>query len=847
MKKEKFTVTGMNCSACSAHVEKAVKKLDGVSSVFVNLLTNSMVVEFDNPTTCDSICDAVKKAGYGISLNNKKTPVKNNTPKTNETKIILARLISSSLLMLLLMYISMGHVMWGWYLPGIISQNANIIALIQLLLCAMIMVINQKFFINGFLGLYKKAPNMDSLVAMGSTAAFIYSVAVFFKMLSFQGSHDILHSYLHDFYFESAGMILVLITLGKLLEAKSKGKTTDAIASLINLTPKTANVIRDGKEITIDCDKLVVGDIFIVRPGENIPVDGVVTEGESSVDESALTGESIPCDKSVGENVSAATTNLYGAIKCRATRVGSDTTLNKIIELVENTSAKKAPVSKAADKVSGIFVPFVIAIAIITFIVWIIITNDFGFSLARAISVLVISCPCALGLATPVAVVVGSGIGAKNGILFKSAQALEETGKAGFVVLDKTGTITKGTPMVTDIFTTGDISEDELLKIAAGLEKNSEHPIAKAIISYAGEKKITPANATDFLALVGHGICATIEDIKVMGGNLSFMTSNNIDTSLVEKITNKLADEGKTPLFFSTKEKLLGVIAVSDAIKPDSVQAIDDLKKSGLKTLMLTGDNHRTAKAIAKISEVDYFISDCLPEDKEAVISRLKKHSKVIMVGDGINDSPALVSADVGIAIGKGTDIAIESADVVLMKSTLKDVLGAINLSRKTLKNIHQNLFWAFFYNCISIPIASGILIPHFNIALNPMLGALAMSLSSIFVVTNALRLNFTDIYKIKRTIKNTPDFKEIFYENNNCNQKECKKMKKKVTIEGMMCMHCVAHVEKAFSELGGVLDVSVSLEDKCAILSLSEDIDDSLLTDTVNNAGYTVISIENC
>lgn len=823
MKTQKFKVTGMTCSACSSHVHKAVSQLAGVTEVQVNLLTNSMIVTFDDNVTGENICEAVMHAGYGAAPAEKNetksvTVANDGSIEDKHTKTIIYRLVASLILLLPLMYLSMGHVMWSWPLPDFLARNPVAIGLCQLLLSAMVMIINQRFFTGGFKSVLRGAPNMDTLVALGSGASFIYSTAVVFKMTAMgRDSHHLLHG----LYFESAAMILTLITVGKMLESYSKGKTTNAIKKLMDLAPKTAHVIRDGAEITVPVQELRRGDIFTVRPGENIPADGVVVDGLSTVNESALTGESLPVDKAPGGEVFAGTVNQHGFLTCEAMRVNTDTTLGQIIEMVENAASSKAPIAKIADKVSGIFVPAVLLIAVITGTAWLIAGREFGFALARAVSVLVISCPCALGLATPVAIMVGSGVGAKNGVLFKTATALEQTGKADIVVLDKTGTVTKGEPTVTDIYVLDESnSTDSLLKVAASLEMKSEHPLAKAVIKAARDRNLLDGcpEATLFEALPGHGVSAVIDDRKIVGSNGAYMAEQGYMTPEIQAVGDKYASEGKTPLYFSQGDKIIGIIAVADTIKEDSSKAIAELRQLGLRVVMLTGDNNNTAQAIARQAGIDEVVSDVLPGEKEAVVTGLKAEGKVVMVGDGINDAPALMSADVGIAIGAGSDIAIDSSSVVLMKSSLCDVAAAIRLSRKTIRNIHQNLFWAFFYNCIGIPLAAGVFIPAFGLTLSPMIGAAAMSLSSFCVVTNALRLNFAKIYIMN---------------------KEEKKMTKTLIIEGMMCVRCQAHVEKALGGVAGVEKVTVDLKKKKAVVELSQDVSDQVLMEAVSEAGY--------
>lgn len=829
-----YNVTGMSCAACSARVEKAVSSVDGVSSCSVNLLTNSMGVE--GTATSKEIIEAVEKAGYGASLKTKNKKVKSNPDdelKDTQTPKLVKRLVASLLFLAPLMYISMGHMMWGWKLPSFMENNHIAMGLAQMLFAIIIMVINQKFFISGFKGLIHRSPNMDTLVALGSGASFVYSTYALFAMTVAQTKGDMsaVMSYMDDFYFESAAMILALITVGKTLEAYSKGRTTDALKGLMSLSPKTANVIRDGKEITVDIDDVAVGDVFVVRPGESVPVDGIVIDGESAVDESVLTGESLPVDKAVDDKVTSATINKSGFLKCKATRVGEDTTLAQIINLVSDASATKAPIAKLADRVSGVFVPTVIAIAIITFIVWLIVPKPFGYALSRAISVLVISCPCALGLATPVAIMVGNGKGAKNGILFKTAVSLEETGKTQIVVLDKTGTITEGKPKVTDVIPVG-ISENDLLQLAYSLEIKSEHPLAKAIVEKAEEMQISSLDVTDFQSKTGNGLYGTLENSKIYAGSSKYI-STVCDISSVKIDIERLSNDGKTPLLFAKGEKLIGVIAVADTIKQDSPEAIKQLKNMGIKVVMLTGDNKHTADAIGKQTGVDMVISDVLPDGKEAVVKKLQSFGKVAMVGDGVNDAPALTRADVGIAIGAGADVAVDSADVVLMNSKLSDVCSAIRLSRHTLTNIKENLFWAFIYNIIGIPLAAGVWIPITGWTLNPMFGAAAMSLSSFCVVMNALRLNFVKV----TSSKNDRKIKEV-----NINYTEEFKMTKIIKIDGMMCPHCEATVKKALEAIDGVTSAVASHTEKQATVELSKDVDSAVLEQAVVDAGYTII-----
>lgn len=847
---KKFDVTSMTCAACSAHVERAVRGVEGVKEVTVSLLTNSMTVDFSSPATAEKICAAVSAAGYGAAPQNigGKKDNKKSALESGEPKKILYRLIASAVLLLPLMYVSMGHLMWGWPLPEIFASDPLAIGLYQLLLTTAVAVINQRFFISGTKSLLHGAPNMDTLVSLGSAAAYIYSTAVLFEMCHAAVNGDIqtaMH-HLHGLYYESAAMILTLITVGKYLEAVSKGRTTDAIKSLMDLAPKTACVIRDGKETVIPAEEVVKGDVFVVRPGESIPVDGRVISGESAVDESALTGESIPVDKAQGSTVSAATLNQNGFLTCEATRVGEDTTLSQIIETVENAAATKAPIAKIADKVSGVFVPAVMAIALVAGAAWLISGRPFSFALARAISVLVISCPCALGLATPVAIMVGSGVGAKHGVLFKTASALEQTGKTQIVVLDKTGTLTKGKPQVTDILPASGYDGDSLLRLAASLESKSEHPLAAAITRRAGESNVETDEAQGFTALPGHGVRAEINGKTAIGGNAALIQSKGMLDADMKALGERLADEGKTPLYFAFDGRIAGIIAVADVVKEDSGQAISELKDMGIRTVMLTGDNRRTALSVAKQTGIDEVVSDVLPGDKAEVVEKLRKYGKVAMVGDGINDAPALTQADIGIAIGAGADVALDAADVVLMKSSVGDVAAAIRLSRQTLRNIHENLFWAFFYNCIGIPIAAGALIPAFNIALNPMLGAAAMSLSSFCVVTNALRLNFFKPDRpFKGKSKQPAELPKLMPTEENIKNTEETAMKKTVYINGMMCSHCTAHVQKALGALDGVESVEVSLEDKKAVLTLNKNVDDAVITAAVREAGYEPIKCE--
>ena len=838
---EQYTVTGMSCAACSTRVEKAVSKVPGVTSCSVSLLTNSMGVE--GTAAERDIVKAVQDAGYGASkkgtadTGNKGSSIaaQEDMLKDRETPIMKKRLYSSMGFLIVLMYFSMGHMMWGWPVPEYFHHNHVAMGLLQLLLTTIIMVINQKFFINGFKGLLHKAPNMDTLVALGSGASYGYSVYALFAMTDAQvnGNAELVMEYMHEFYFESAAMILTLITVGKMLEAHSKGKTTDALKSLMKLAPKTAVVIRGSVETEVSIEQVRKGDVFVVRPGESIPVDGVVLEGSSAINESALTGESIPVDKTEGDLVSAATVNQSGYLKCEATRVGEDTTLSKIIQMVSDAAATKAPIAKVADKVSGVFVPVVISIAIVTIIVWLLLGETVGFALARGISVLVISCPCALGLATPVAIMVGNGVGAKNGILFKTAVSLEETGKTEIVALDKTGTITKGEPKVTDVLPASGIRSEDLLQLAYSLEKKSEHPLARAVLNYGEEKGIVEKEVSDFTALPGNGLSAVYEGSSLAGGNLKFIkTKTTVSTDIIMR-SGKLAEAGKTPLFFAKDGELLGIIAVADVIKEDSAKAVKELQNMGIRVVMLTGDNEKTAKAIGAQAGVDEVIAGVLPEGKESVIRKLKNQGKVAMVGDGINDAPALTRADIGIAIGAGTDIAIDAADVVLMKSRLIDVPAAIRLSRAALRNIHENLFWAFFYNSIGIPLAAGVFIRVLGWEMNPMFGAAAMSLSSFCVVTNALRLNWFKLYNSskdkKRKIKK---------------KKEIKNMEKTMKINGMMCGHCSGRVKKVLEALPEVDEAIVSHVEGTAIVKLNAEVSDDVLKQTVEAQDYEVVSV---
>lgn len=889
---KQYTVTGMSCAACSSRVEKAVSKVPGVTACSVSLLTNSMGVEGDVPP--ETVIHAVEDAGYGASLKGQGTAAQAQSAseaedalKDRETPVLKHRLIASLGFLAVLMYMSMGHMMWGWPLPHFMDGNHVAMGLLQLLLAGIIMVINQKFFISGFKGLLHRAPNMDTLVALGSGASFIYSTYALFAMTDAQlkGNDTAVMSYMHEFYFESAAMILALITVGKMLEARSKGKTTDALKGLMKLAPKTAVIIRDGVETKVPIEEVKKGDVFVVRPGENIPVDGVVLEGTSAVNEAALTGESIPVDKAQGDPVSAATVNQSGYLRCEATRVGEDTSLSQIIRMVSDAAATKAPIAKIADRVSGVFVPAVITIAVVTTIVWLLAGQTFGFALARGISVLVISCPCALGLATPVAIMVGNGMGAKNGILFKTAVSLEETGKMDIVALDKTGTITSGEPRVTDVIPSGGVTEKELVSLALSLEKKSEHPLAKAVLLYAKEQQIDAPEAADFQALPGNGLSGTLEGASLAGGSFSYISGHTTVSAQEQASFERLASEGKTPLCFMKNGRLAGMIAVADVIKEDSPQAVKELQNMGIRVVMLTGDNERTARAIGAQAGVDEVIAGVLPDGKESVIRSLKEQGKVAMVGDGINDAPALTRADIGIAIGAGTDIAIDAADVVLMKSRLSDVPASIRLSRATLRNIHENLFWAFFYNVVGIPLAAGLLYPIFGWKLNPMFGAAAMSLSSFCVVTNALRLNLfkmhdaskdhpmrkraekaankggdkaenagavrteaEDIRSIGQTAnENETVSKEMQKSENQKNHinMEGITMTKTMNIEGMMCGHCEARVKKALEALAGVESAEVSHEKGTAVVSMSADVADDTLKEAVEAQDYKVDSIQ--
>ena len=854
---QQFIVTGMSCAACSARVEKAVSKVEGVTSCSVSLLTNSMGVE--GTADDQAIIQAVEAAGYGASVKGEAAEhsgassmaAEEEMLKDHDTPVLKRRLLASLGFLIVLMYFSMGHMMWGWPLPAFFENNHIAMGLVQLLLTGIVMVINQKFFISGFTSLAHRAPNMDTLVALGSTAAFGYSTYALFAMTDAQvkGDMEMVMHYMHEFYFESAAMILTLITVGKMLEARSKGKTTDALKGLMKLASKTAVVERNGQEVTVPIEQVKKGDIFLVRPGENVPVDGVILEGTSALNEAALTGESIPVDKKPGDVVSAATLNQSGFIRCEATRVGEDTTLSQIIQMVSDAAATKAPIAKIADKVSGVFVPAVITIAVITMIVWLLAGESVGFALARGISVLVISCPCALGLATPVAIMVGNGMGAKNGILFKTAVSLEETGKVQIVALDKTGTITNGEPVVTDMVPAEGVTEESLLALAASLEKRSEHPLAKAILKYVGEQQLTVEDVSEFEALPGNGLTAVRNGVKLAGGNYAFIRTQTEVSEDLLKQSEVLAEQGKTPMFFAENGRLAGIIAVADTMKEDSRQAVSELRNMGIRVVMLTGDNERTARAIGAQAGVDDVIAGVLPDGKESVIRKLQQYGKVAMVGDGINDAPALTRADMGIAIGAGTDVAIDAADVVLMKSRLSDVAAAVRLSRATLRNIHENLFWAFFYNVIGIPLAAGVWIPIFGWTLNPMFGAAAMSLSSFCVVTNALRLNLFNMHDAKKDkkLKNPAIIKELVDNNktnHNQENKEIGTMKKTMKIEGMMCGHCEATVKKALEGLDGVASAEVSHEAGTAVVELSADVADDVLKKTVEDKDYKVTAI---
>ena len=857
---EQYNVTGMSCAACSARVEKAVKKVPGVTSCSVSLLTNSMGVE--GTASPAAILSAVQEAGYGASPKNASASKASDASADldaladRETPKLKRRLIASLGFLLVLMYFSMGHMMWGWPLPHWFDGNHVAMGLVQLLLAGIVMVINQKFFINGFKGLIHGAPNMDTLVALGSMASFVWSTYALFAMTRAQvdGSDELVMHYMMEFYFESAAMILTLITVGKMLEARSKGKTTDALKSLMKLAPKTATLVRDGAEVTVAIADVQKGDVFVVRPGENIPVDGVVLEGTSAVNESALTGESIPVDKAVGDKISAATTNQSGFLRCEATRVGEDTTLAQIIKMVSDAAATKAPIAKIADTVSGFFVPAVISIAVVTTIVWLLLGHELGYALARGISVLVISCPCALGLATPVAIMVGNGLGAKNGILFKTAASLEAAGRTQIVALDKTGTITEGAPRVTDLLPAEGVTETELLTLAAALESRSEHPLAKAVLADAEAKAITPPEVTDFAALPGNGLAAKLDGMDIYAGNAAFIQTKLTLPAALTQQAEKLAAEGKTPLFFGGAGRLLGVIAVADTIKEDSPEAIRQLQNMGIRVVMLTGDNQRTADAIGRQAGVDEVIAGVLPDGKEAVIRQLQASGKVAMVGDGINDAPALTRADTGIAIGAGTDVAIDAADVVLMNSKLSDVPAAIRLSRATLRNIHENLFWAFIYNIIGIPLAAGLFIP-FGLTLNPMFGAAAMSLSSFCVVSNALRLNLFDLHSTRHDHKTASPAAapvQSAAENNKKSDAEAPEvktedhtMKKTLKVEGMMCGHCEARVKKALEALPEVDEAVVSHEAGTAIVTLNAEVADDVLKNAVEAQDYKVTGIQ--
>ena len=853
---EQYTVTGMSCAACSTRVEKAVSKVPGVTSCSVSLLTNSMGVE--GTASADSIVAAVTEAGYGASLKgaeaeSRSASADEDALKDRETPVLKRRLIISIGFLAVLMYFSMGHMMWGWPLPSWFEGNHVAMGLVQMILAGIIMVINQKFFVNGFKSLWHRSPNMDTLVALGSMASYVWSVFALFLMTDAEVHGDMagVMKYMDEFYFESAAMILTLITVGKMLEARSKGKTTDALKSLMKLAPKTAVLVQNGEEVTVPVEQVKKGDIFVVRPGENIPVDGIVLEGASAVNEAALTGESIPVDKTEGDLVSAATMNQSGYIRCEASRVGEDTTLSQIIRMVSDAAATKAPIAKIADKVSGVFVPVVITIACITTVVWLLLGREFAYALARGISVLVISCPCALGLATPVAIMVGNGLGAKNGILFKTAVSLEETGKMQIVALDKTGTITEGEPVVTDLIPVEGISETELLTVAYALERKSEHPLAKAVIKRGQERSVDKLEVQDFTALPGNGLSAVLDGQRIVGGSMTFIKEKSGLSEAMQEICNRLAQEGKTPLLFTLDDKLIGVIAVADTIKKDSREAIRQLKNMGIHVVMLTGDNERTARAIGAEAGVDEVIAGVLPDGKESVIRKLKEQGKTAMVGDGINDAPALTRADMGIAIGAGADVAIDAADVVLMKSSLRDVAAAIRLSRATLRNIHENLFWAFIYNIIGIPLAAGAWV-HFGLTLNPMFGAAAMSLSSFCVVSNALRLNFCRLHDasrdkkiksaiIKDTIMNTDSQEESEMESG----KEGTTMTKTMKIEGMMCGHCEARVKKVLEALAEVDSAEVGHEAGTAVVTLNSDVQDEVLKKTVEDQDYKVTSIQ--
>ena len=850
---EQYIVTGMSCAACSARVEKAVSGVEGVTSCSVSLLTNSMGVE--GTASQAAIIQAVEEAGYGASPKGGQEQAKEggfdslqDSLKDRETPVLRRRLLSSIVFLLLLMYLSMGHMMWGWPLPSFFEGNHVAMGLAQLLLTVIIMVLNQKFFISGFKSLWHRAPNMDTLVALGSSAAFVYSTYALFAMTDAQvkGNADAVLGYMHEFYFESAAMILTLITVGKMLEAYSKGKTTDALKGLMNLAPKTAVLVRDGAEVEVPVEQVKKGDIYVVRPGGNIPVDGIVLEGNSAVDESALTGESIPVDKEQGDSVSAATINQSGVLRCEATRVGEDTTLSKIIQMVSDAAATKAPIAKIADQVSGVFVPAVVTIAVITILVWLLLGKDIGFALARGISVLVISCPCALGLATPVAIMVANGVGARNGILFKTAVSMEETGKTAIVALDKTGTITQGEPKVTDLLPAEGVTEEQLLEDAFHLEQMSEHPLARAVLDYGTQKGVSSKEVSEFQALPGNGLSAVCEGAHLIGGSVAYISSRTGLSEQVRQQAQELAGQGKTPLCFLRDDRYIGMIAVADVIKEDSPQAVRELQNMGIHVVMLTGDNRRTAEAIGAQAGVDEVVADVLPDGKENVIRELQKFGKVAMVGDGINDAPALTRADMGIAIGAGTDVAIDAADVVLMKSRLSDVPAAIRLSRAALRNIHENLFWAFIYNVIGIPLAAGVWIPLFGWKLNPMFGAAAMSLSSFCVVTNALRLNLFKLHNAGRDHKRKDAIAvNIISDSSNNKKEEDDKMTKTIHIEGMMCGHCEAHVKKALEAIDGVAEAQASHEKGTAVVTLTADVADDVLTKAVEDQDYKVVSVE--
>lgn len=850
---EQYIVTGMSCAACSTRVEKAVSEVEGVTSCSVSLLTNSMGVE--GTASSSAVIQAVEEAGYGASPKGGQEQSKEggfdslqDSLKDRETPALRRRLLSSVIFLLLLMYLSMGHMMWGWPLPSFFEGNHVAMGLAQLLLTVIVMILNQKFFISGFKSLWHRAPNMDTLVALGSSAAFVYSTYALFAMTDAQvkGDADAVMGYMHEFYFESAAMILTLITVGKMLEAYSKGKTTDALKGLMNLAPKTAVLVRNGAEAEVPVEQVKKGDIYVVRPGGNIPVDGVVLEGNSAVDESALTGESIPVDKAQGDNVSAATINQSGVLRCEATRVGEDTTLSKIIRMVSDAAATKAPIAKIADQVSGVFVPAVVTIAVITILVWLLLGKDIGFALARGISVLVISCPCALGLATPVAIMVANGVGAGNGILFKTAVSMEETGKTAIVALDKTGTITQGEPKVTDLLPAEDVTEEQLLEDAFHLEQMSEHPLARAVLDYGTQKGVSSKKVSAFQALPGNGLSAVCEGAHLTGGSVAYISSRTALSDKVKQQAQELADQGKTPLCFLRDDRYIGMIAVADVIKEDSPRAVRELRNMGIHVVMLTGDNRRTAEAIGAQAGVDEVVAGVLPDGKENVIRELQKFGKVAMVGDGINDAPALTRADMGIAIGAGTDVAIDAADVVLMKSRLSDVPAAIRLSRAALRNIHENLFWAFIYNVIGIPLAAGVWIPLFGWKLNPMFGAAAMSLSSFCVVTNALRLNLFKLHNAGRDHKRKDAIAvDIISDNSNNKKEEDNKMTKTIHIEGMMCGHCEAHVKKALEAIDGVAEAQASHEKGTAVVTLTADVADDVLTKAVEEQDYKVLSVE--